>query len=763
MNTYIFVNNFILLLIIFFGVFFAYWVYSAKKEEKTNRIFSFFIILILFWITFYHLASFGIYGNELSISIYKASAAFVFLFFIVYYYFIIWFLKRGYIFEIIGKLVLLYGFVFSVITVFTDYVVVDIGFNALVNYPIFSDFGFIAFYGYTICLTMLLNIILIRDYFYANKNKKIQIQYFLIGFLFFAIMNFIFNIILPVFFDNYFLYQVGNYSVIILILFSTYAITKHELMGVKTLVTQTLIVIMSIILLVDVVILSTDDFMRMLKIGILVTFLYFSRELVMSVKKEKRVATKLEKANEKIKHYVDKLEDTNKNLGERNEDLKALLDVSSVVIENMESKKIAQGIVDIIPKSLGHLGNKGGVFFVYNRETKIIYPYALTKSIVIQKAEKFLTKSPESHKVSINDIDNLVTQTIIKKKIFTGKKLENFIAPTVNKAICKIIQKSTKSKSFVSVPLYSRGNVIGALLFIGTKIEKNITERDKNILFMFSSHIGNAVENARLYEQTSRQIKELAKLNNDLGGANSRLKELLEMKNEFLHITSHQLRTPLTAIRGMVSMWAEGDFDSLSEKEKKNMVKRILVSTDRLNNITNDMLDALELEGGFLKFQFKSVSLKNILKETINTLKPNFDEKGIYLRLSFDSKIINVEVEPNYIRQVFMNTIDNACKYTKKGGVDINVKNNKGYFEITIKDTGVGINKIDQKRIFEKFTRGRNAAIENASGSGLGLFIARKIIKDHGGRIEISSDGLNKGTAIKIFLKIKHNKNYGNA
>ncbi|MCK5491152.1 MAG: GAF domain-containing protein [Candidatus Pacebacteria bacterium] len=755
-DIYIFINNIILIVIVSIGVFFAFWVYSAKKKEKINRIFSFLIILILFWITFYHFASFGICKNDLVIPLYRAAGAFVFLFFIVYYYFIIWFLNRGVIFEMIGKFVLLYGLILSIITVCTNYIIMDVGISELVNYPIFSNFGFVSFYGYTILLTIFINITLVRDYFYSDKNKKIQIQYFLVGFLFFAVVNFIFNIILPVFFGNYFLYQIGNYSVIVLILFSAHAIVKHELMGIKTLITQVLIVIMSIILLVDIIALTTSDFMRILKMGILITFLYFGRGLINSVKKEKKIANKLEKANEKIRHYVDILEGTNKNLEEGNEDLKALLDASNSVAANMDSRKIAQGIVDIIPESLGHLGDKGGVFFIYDRETKLLYPYAITESIVMNKAQSFLEKSVEKYRVSIDDIDNFVANTIREKKIFVGNKLEDFIFPIFNRNICKMIQKVTRSKSFVSVPLYSRGRVMGVLMFIGIKKVNKITQRDKNILYMFSSHIGSAIENARLYEQTTLQIKELARLNNDLGKANINLKELLEVKNEFLYITSHQLRTPLTAIRGMVAMWVDGDFDDLSEKETKKMINRILISTDRLNNITNDMLDALELEGGSLKFQFSSFSLKKILEETVDTLKPNFDKKGIYIKLKFDSWIPDIEVEPNYIRQVFMNTIDNACKYTKNGGVNIYVKSNKEYLEITIKDTGVGISKIDQKKIFEKFTRGKNASAENASGSGLGLFIARKIINAHNGKIEISSDGLNKGSTIKISLKIKH-------
>jgi signal transduction histidine kinase len=260
------------------------------------------------------------------------------------------------------------------------------------------------------------------------------------------------------------------------------------------------------------------------------------------------------------------------------------------------------------------------------------------------------------------------------------------------------------------------------------------------------------------YRKINHYAKKLEKGNKKLENANQKLKELIKMKNEFLHITSHQLRTPLTAIRGMLSMWYGGDFENLSEKEKRKMLKRILVSANRLNNITNDMLDTMELEGGFLKFQFKPVSMEKIIKETINTLKPNFDKKNIYIKLETDLKVSDVEVEPNYIRQVFMNVIDNACKYTRKGGVSINMEKDNKYIKIIVKDTGVGVSKTDQKKIFKKFTRGRNAISENASGSGLGLFIARKIVNEHGGKIEIESDGVGKGSVIKIYLKIKHER-----
>ena len=104
-----------------------------------------------------------------------------------------------------------------------------------------------------------------------------------------------------------------------------------------------------------------------------------------------------------------------------------------------------------------------------------------------------------------------------------------------------------------------------------------------------------------------------------------------------------------------------------------------------------------------------------------------------------------------------MNVIDNACKYTKKGGVSINVEKDDKYIKVSIKDTGVGIGRVDQRKIFDKFTRGENAVNENASGSGLGLFIAKKIVKEHRGKIIVESEGVGKGSTVKIYLRINNN------
>jgi signal transduction histidine kinase len=206
----------------------------------------------------------------------------------------------------------------------------------------------------------------------------------------------------------------------------------------------------------------------------------------------------------------------------------------------------------------------------------------------------------------------------------------------------------------------------------------------------------------------------------------------------------------------MISMWMDGDFDKMPDEQRKEMLRRIYVSTGRLNNITNDMLDALEWEGGVLKLEFKKVSVMEIVKDTMTTLKPDYDKKGLYLEFDeVDENIPDVEGEPNYLSQIFMNLVDNACKYTRTGGTKISMKKSGKYVDIYVKDTGIGMEEKDIKRAFEKFTRGENAMKENASGSGLGLFIVKKILDQHNGKITITCDGPDKGTAFKVSLLIK--------
>jgi signal transduction histidine kinase len=737
-------------------------VFTDNKKKKLNQWFVAMTFFVALWINFAFLG-YSTDNIQIALFFYRLNWCSVALFLICsFYFYFVYFLEFKNRFRVLKHFVLFVGIILAVFSIFTNFIIKEVVIQPWGVEIIFGS-GNILFNIYSVFIGVIIIISLIKKYFkFHDRARKIRIKYFLLGTFLFVLFNIIFNIIFPLISKSVVYQHFGDYSAIFLLGFTAYAITKHELMGIKTLITQVLIVIISLILFIDVILLSNNLTMQLLKSGILLAFLYFSRELVKSVRKEKKAREELEKTYKKINAYIEQLKKININLKEKNEDLESLLSLSNASSSGAEIDKNIQSMIDIIPVKLGHLKILGAIMVRYDEKNNKAYSYTVTQSKLLQKAIKILPRevlsdyhTPITPETPPSGIDNLTADSIVENKIKTGKVFADFIDPPVDRHTAQLMQKMMGAKSIASAPINVRGAKLGAIIFIFAKPLSKIKDRDLNLMRAFTQHLGVVLENLQFYEQTEKQIKALSVLNENLKMANVRLKELMEIKNEFLHITSHQLRTPLTTIRGMIAMWHDGEFDNLPEKEKKKMLKRIYVSSERLNNITNDMLDSLELEGGFMKFQFRRVSLRKIIKETVDIMRPNFDEKNLYLKFNDSADMPKIEVEPNYIRQVFINLIDNACKYTRKGGIDINIKKSGKYAEITIKDTGIGVSKSDQKKIFQKFTRGKRASIENASGSGLGLFIAKKIVNAHNGKIEFFSEGSGKGSVVKIFLPVK--------
>lgn len=243
--------------------------------------------------------------------------------------------------------------------------------------------------------------------------------------------------------------------------------------------------------------------------------------------------------------------------------------------------------------------------------------------------------------------------------------------------------------------------------------------------------------------------------NQKLETANIRLQELDKQKSEFLDIASHQLRTPLSALIGLLSMQYDGDFDSLSKAEAKEQQQRMLISADRLKNIIHDLMDAMEVELG-AKLKPAPTDVAKLAQEAIDTLRPNYEKKNLYLKYSPPDKPLPlVSADPSFLAHVFMNLIDNACNYTEAGGAEIKLcqENNQVIFQIT--DTGIGVTAAEKENLFGKFIRAKRAMLVRPDGSGLGLFIVKKIVEAHGGKIELASDGENKGATFKVYLPIK--------
>ncbi len=354
------------------------------------------------------------------------------------------------------------------------------------------------------------------------------------------------------------------------------------------------------------------------------------------------------------------------------------------------------------------------------------------------------------------------------RKLVVWEELGSLIDETVGdnerSQLMRLKTNMTKIEASTCLPLFSKDQLIG-IIVLGNKVTKEAyTSEDLRLLQSITNQAAVAIQNARLYDQVQdlnhnleQKVSEQTK---DITEKNEHLRELLKMKSEFLTIASHQLRTPLTAVRGLLAMQAEGDFSKLPAEEVKTNQQHMLDSANRLSGIVNDLLKAMELEGGSLHFDFQEVQLEEMIDSVCSDLKPNYDRKELYLKFDHPNPPMpKIEVEPKMLHEVLMNIVDNAEKYTNTGGTTIALSTKNDMVTVTVKDTGVGIPKTDRPKLFKKFSRGEKSTYQHTDGSGLGLFIAKNVIDEHHGTIDISSDGEGKGTSVTIILPI-HQPNH---
>src|SRR3989344_279712 len=246
------------------------------------------------------------------------------------------------------------------------------------------------------------------------------------------------------------------------------------------------------------------------------------------------------------------------------------------------------------------------------------------------------------------------------------------------------------------------------------------------------------------------QREKLAELNRQLQVANVELDKLSKAKSEFISIASHQLRTPLTAIKGYISMIIEGSYGKFAEKAKKPL-ENVYKANERLVNLVNDLLSISRIESGKMKFEPEPASIEEIIEDVIFDLRINAEKKNLYLNFEKPAMPLpNIQLDKTKTRDIILNLVDNAIKYTNDGGIAIKLKIQNSNLKIEIKDTGEGMEKYEIEKIFESFSRGTVGVKAFTEGAGLGLYIARKYAEMHGGRVWAESEGKGKGSTFIV-------------
>ena len=248
------------------------------------------------------------------------------------------------------------------------------------------------------------------------------------------------------------------------------------------------------------------------------------------------------------------------------------------------------------------------------------------------------------------------------------------------------------------------------------------------------------------------QREELQELTKQLEFANKELKRLDKAKSEFISIASHQLRTPLTAIKGYMSLLREGTYGKLVQKMEKP-IANVYASNERLIRLVNDLLSLSRLESGKLEIKWEPTRLEETIQSIVDELNIKAEQKKLKLVFVKPEKALPVFLlDEEKIRNVILNVIDNAIRYTDKGSITVRTRLFPGKLRILISDTGAGMTQDELQKLFQSFTRGSAGSKAWSEGSGLGLYIAKQFVEMHKGKIWAESEGIGKGSTFIIEL-----------
>jgi signal transduction histidine kinase len=250
------------------------------------------------------------------------------------------------------------------------------------------------------------------------------------------------------------------------------------------------------------------------------------------------------------------------------------------------------------------------------------------------------------------------------------------------------------------------------------------------------------------------QREEIEKLAARVEKANERLRKVDKIKTEFMSIVSHQLRTPLSIVKGHLSMIQEGLYDKEPEKKAK-ILNDVYEANERLIGLVNDVLNASRIQSGRVEISKEKADITKVIKDVVEKLMPSAKEKG--LKMIFhepEKQIPKINIDVSKVENILINFIDNAIKYTNDGSVEVYLHQEEDGVVISIKDTGDGMNQEELEKLFETFSRGGAGKKYWIQGAGLGLYIARRFVEMHGGKTWAESEGKGKGSSFYIKLPI---------
>ncbi len=573
--------------------------------------------------------------------------------------------------------------------------------------------GFLYAFSDIVSVTYLFGaaLILLKKYKKSDRTQKNQIKFVLFGLLVALVANVLTGIFLTLLKIETDFILLGSFSLFIFSLFVAYAIARHGLFDIRLIVARSiayLLLISTLIGLYTIVVFGVTT-------SIFAEDSVFVRQIVPIA-----AALFLAGTAPYFRRIFDRI--TNRVFYRDAYEPQAFLDqLNQELVNNIELAVLLRQTAQVMENNLKCSSCRVVVMETDNSDIRI-----------------FGTAESRLDKQEIVELRDELTKE--HKKIVVSDDLENHR---------RELQKTmTKYDISVAVSLMAGSGVHKkplAYLLLGPKKSGNIyNKQDLKIVEIIADELIIAIQNALRFEEIQGFAATLQEKVNQatdkLQKTNRKLRELDETKDEFISMASHQLRTPLTSVKGYMSMVIDGDAGEL-KKQQKQLLDQAFVSSQRMVYLIADLLNVSRLKTGKFIIDAHPTDLAEVVEGEISQLRETAKRKNLKLIYDKPAKFPKLMLDETKIRQVIMNFADNAIYYTPSGGeVTIELKEDKNSIYFTVKDNGIGVPKKEKEHMFTKFYRAKNARKARPDGTGLGLFMAKKVVDAQGGHILFESE-----------------------
>jgi len=573
---------------------------------------------------------------------------------------------------------------------------------------------------------------------YKNFRQSVGIQKLQLRYLFWSLsvsllFGAITNLILPVLGSSLFV-AFGPLSPIIFVGFTSYAIVRHRLLDIEVIIRRSLVYSTLLAILIAMysgLVFVLNSFFLPGETGVFprVTDVIAIILVAFTIDPLRRI---IERSTDKV--FFKARYNAEETINRLSETLVTEIDLTHLVRE----------ISLVLRNSI-----KVDKLSIYIKSDHTYFPAAIINTFpkkldtVVEK-QYFITKYLSEH-----------PQILIIEELERFMKEGKRLTPELTEAVKTL----SKLEVEVVVPLIVKETLTGAM-FLGEKRSQDIySNTDLQFLEILSHQAALSLENAKLYEEQKlygvRLTKEVERATSDLRHANERLKDLDKLKDEFMSIASHELRTPMTAIKSYIWLALHG---KVQEKDPKvrTYLDRVFESSDRMINMINDMLNVSRIETGRLQLDIIPVSIWKVAEQVKDDLSAKAAEARVDVIIQKDEIAPLIMSDKDKLTEIFTNLIGNALKFTKRGGrISVSAGKVGGMVEVSVADTGVGIAPENIGKLFKKYGRlDESYATASAStGTGLGLYITKQYLEKMGGKIWIKSI-LGKGTTFTFSLPI---------